>query len=146
MILKFWSWRDISVTSNATCLKIVPNTNASFVYTPLWQVLCNLKEWPKIHPKTAIPSKYWPIKQPVHMRDLTIETWTVSAINFHGCSLFISKPICPVDMANFLYDLGYLDHWMHGYAIVSYNQILDHMKCWPAHSAVATAVLKVKYI
>ena len=37
MILKFWSWRDISVTSNnATCLKIVQNTNTFFcifVYT-----------------------------------------------------------------------------------------------------------------
>ena len=39
MIRKFWSWRDISITSNATCQKIVPN-NIIFVYTPLWQVLC----------------------------------------------------------------------------------------------------------
>ena len=36
MILKFWSWSDIYVTSNATCLKIVPN--AFFVHAPLWQV------------------------------------------------------------------------------------------------------------
>ena len=33
MILKFWSWRDISVTSNAACLKIVPNNNILFFYT-----------------------------------------------------------------------------------------------------------------
>ena len=33
--LKYSTWRDISVTSNATCLKIAPNTNTFFVYTPL---------------------------------------------------------------------------------------------------------------
>ena len=35
---------------------------------------------------------------------------------------------------------------MYGYATVSYNQILDHLKFWPAHTAVTTAVLKVKKI
>ena len=72
MILKFWSWCDISVTSNTICLKIVPYNNIFFVYTPLWQVLCNLKEWPEIYAETAIPSMHWPIKQTVHIRDLTI--------------------------------------------------------------------------
>ena len=72
MILKFWSWRDISVTRNATCLKIVPNNNIFFVYTPLWQVLCNLKERPENYPKTAVPSMHWPIRLTVHKRDLTI--------------------------------------------------------------------------
>ena len=38
IILKFWSWHDISVTSNATCLKIKPNNNVLFVDTPLWNV------------------------------------------------------------------------------------------------------------
>ena len=33
---------------------------------------------------------------------------------------------------------------MYGYATVSYKQILDPLKFWPAHSAVTTAVLKVK--
>ena len=33
---------------------------------------------------------------------------------------------------------------MHGYATVSYNQILDHLQFWPAHTAVTTAVSKVK--
>ena len=58
--------------------------------------------------------------------------------------MFIRKPLCPVDMANFLHDLGFLGPWMYGYATVSYNQILDHLKFWPAQSAVTTAVLKVK--
>ena len=66
---------------------------------------------------------HWPIKQTVHIRDLIIQTIAVSAILFHGCSLFIHKPACPVHMANFLYDLGFLGPWMYGYAIVSYNQI-----------------------
>ena len=35
---------------------------------------------------------------------------------------------------------------MYGYATVSYNQLLDHLKFWPAHSAVTTAVLKVKIV
>ena len=33
---------------------------------------------------------------------------------------------------------------MYDYANVSYKQILDPLKFWPAHSAVTTAVLKVK--
>ena len=72
MILKFWSWRDISVTSKATCLKIVLNNNIFFVYTPLYQALCNFNERPENDPKTAIPSMHWPIKQTVHIRDLTV--------------------------------------------------------------------------
>ena len=35
---------------------------------------------------------------------------------------------------------------MYGYATVSYNHILDHLKFWPAHTAVTTPVLKVKKI
>ena len=145
MILKFWSWCDISVTSNATCLKIVPNTNTFFVYTLLWQVLCNLKEWPEIYPETAIPSMHWHIKQTVHIRDLTTQTRAVPAIRFHGCAMSIRKPIHPVNMANFLHDLGFLGPWIYGYTSFSYNQILDNLKFWPAHSAITTAVLKVKY-
>ena len=144
MILKFWSWRDISVTSNTTCLKNVPNTNTFFFYTPLWQVLCNLKEPPEIYHETAIPSMHWHIKQSVHIRGLTIQTRAVSAICFHGCSMFIHQSICPVNMANFLYDLGFLGPWMYGYTTDSYNQILDRLKFWQAHSAVTTVVLKVK--
>ena len=104
MILKFWSWRDISATSNATCLNIVPNNSIVFVYTPLWQVLCNLKERPEIYPETAIPSMHWLIKQTVHIRDLTILTRAVSATRFYGCSMFIRKSICPVHMAKFVGD------------------------------------------
>ena len=139
-------WEPCSVTSNATCLKIVPNANTFFVYTTLWQVLLNSKERPEIYPETAILSMQWHIKQTVHIRDLTIQTRTVSAIRFHGCSMLIRKPICPVNMANFLYDLGFLCPWMHGYAAVSFNQILDHLMFWPAHSAVTTAVIKVKIL
>ena len=47
-------------------------------------------------------------------------------------------------MATFLYDLGFLGPWMYGYATVSYTQILDHLKFWPAHSDLTTTVLKVK--
>ena len=72
MILKFWSWCDISVTSNATCLKIVQTNNIFFVYTLLWHVWCNSKEWPETCPKTAMPSMHWPIKQIVHVWDVTI--------------------------------------------------------------------------
>ena len=146
MILKFWSWRDISETSNATCLKIVPNTNTFFVYTPLWQVLCNSKERPEIYPETAIPSMHWHIKQTVHIRDLKIQTRAVSAILFHGCSMFIRKPIFLVNIMNFLYDLGFLGPWMHGYATVSYNQIFDHLTFWPAHSVVNNSCVKGKNI
>ena len=35
---------------------------------------------------------------------------------------------------------------MYGYATVSYNQILDHLKFSPAHTALTLAVLKVKKI
>ena len=35
---------------------------------------------------------------------------------------------------------------MYGYATASYNQILDHLKFWPAHTAVKTAALKLKMI
>ena len=33
---------------------------------------------------------------------------------------------------------------MYGYATASYNQNLDHLKFWQAHTVVKTAVLKVK--
>ena len=56
------------------------------------------------------------------------------------------NPICSEDMANFLYDLDFLGPWMYGYATVSYNQILDHLKFWPAFTAITTAVLKVKIV
>ena len=49
-------------------------------------------------------------------------------------------------MANFLYDLGFLGHFMYDYATVSYNQTLDHLKFWPALSAITTALLKVKIV
>ena len=146
MILKFWSWCDISVTSNATCLKIVPHNNIFFVCTLLWHVLCNLKERLEIYPKTVMPSMHWPIKQTVHVRDVKILTSAVSAFRLYGCSMIIRKPICSEDMANFLYDLGFLGPWMYGYATVSYYQILDHLKFWPALTAVTTAVLKVKIV
>ena len=58
------------------------------------------------------------------MRDLIIQTIAVSAIRFHGCSIFIHKSTCPVHMATFLYDLGFLGPLMYSYATVSYNQIL----------------------
>ena len=51
---------------------------------------------------------------------------------------------CPVNMANFLYHLGFLGPWMYGYATVSYYQIMDHLKFGPAHTAITTDVLKVK--
>ena len=35
---------------------------------------------------------------------------------------------------------------MYGYASVSYNQNLNHLKFWPTLTAVATAVLKVKIV
>ena len=47
-------------------------------------------------------------------------------------------------MANFLYDLGFLGPLMYGYATVSYNQIFDQLKFWPAKTAITTAVLTVK--
>ena len=99
------------------------------------QVLCNLKERPEIYSKTVIPSMHWPIKQTVHIRDLIIQTIAVSAIRFHGCSIFIHKPTCPVHMANFLYDLGFLGPLMYGYATVSYNQILTNWSFdWNCHN------------
>ena len=58
--------------------------------------------------------------------------------------MIIPKPICSEDMANF--DLGFLSLWMYGYAAVSYNQILNHLKFWLTLTAVATAVLKVQNV
>ena len=76
----------------------------------------------------------------------TPQFWQVPSQHFvfYGCSMIIPKPICFEDMANFLYDLGFLGLWMHGYATVSYNQILNHLRLWPTLTAVGTAVLKVK--
>ena len=144
MILKFWSWCDITVTCDATCLEIVPHDDILFVYTQLRHVLCSLKERPEIYPKTGMPSIHWPIKQTAHVRGATILTSAVLAFRFYGCSMIIPKPIYSEDMANFLYDLGFLALWMYGYATVSYNQILNHLKLRPSLNAVATAVLKVK--
>ena len=33
---------------------------------------------------------------------------------------------------------------MHGYATVSYNQILDHLQFWTTHIAVTAAVSRLK--
>ena len=60
--------------------------------------------------------------------------------------MIIRNPIYSEDMANFLYDLGFLGPSMYGYAAVSFNQILDHLKFWPAPAAVTTAVWKVKIV
>ena len=89
-----------------------------------WKVLCNLKEQLEIYPETVIPTMHWPIKQTVHIIDLIIQIIAVSAIHFHGCSIFIHKPTCPVHLVNFLHDMDFLGPWMYGYATVSYNQIL----------------------
>ena len=144
MILKFWSWCYISVTFDATCLKIVQHNNILFIYTLFWHVWYKLMERPKIYTKTNMPSMQWAIKQTVHVRDATILTSAVSAFRFYGCLMIIRKPICSEDMANFLYDLDFLGPWMYGFATVSYNQISDHLKFWPILTAVTTAVLKVK--
>ena len=48
-------------------------------------------------------------------------------------------------MANILYDLSFLDPWIYGCATVSYNEILVHLKFWPALAAVLPAVLKVNF-
>ena len=60
--------------------------------------------------------------------------------------MIISKAVCSGDMTNFLYDLGFLGLLMYGYATVSYNQNLNHLKFWPTLTAVATAALKVKNV
>ena len=60
--------------------------------------------------------------------------------------MIIRKAICYEYMANFPYDLGCLGPLMYGYATVSYNQILDHLKLRPAFTAITTAVLKVKIV
>ena len=49
-------------------------------------------------------------------------------------------------MANFLFDLGFLGPLMYGYATISYNQTLDHLKFLSALTAVTTAVLMVKIV
>ena len=75
-----------------------------------------------------MPSMHRTIKQTVHVRDATILTSAVSTFRFYGCSMIICKPICSEDMAKFLYDLSFLGPSMYGYATVSYDQILDHLK------------------
>ena len=49
-------------------------------------------------------------------------------------------------MANPPCDLGFLGPSMHGYATVSYNQTLDHLKFRLAHTVVTAAVLRVKIV
>ena len=56
--------------------------------------------------------------------------------------MFTRKPICE-HMVNFLYDLAFLVPLMYGYATVSYEQLFDHLKLWPAQTAITIAVLKV---
>ena len=141
---KFRSWNVTRKCNMQHALKFYNNNNILFVYTMLYQVLCYLNEWTVIYPEIAIHLMHWPIKQSVHIRDLTIKTRAVSAIRFYGVSMFIPGPICPVHMSNFLYDLGFLGPWMYCYANVSYNQILDHLKFWSTHTTVTTVVLKVK--
>ena len=58
--------------------------------------------------------------------------------------MFIQKSICPVNMVKFLYDLEFLDPQMYGYATSSYNQILDHLKFWLAHTAAKNSCFKGK--
>ena len=87
-----------------------------------------------------------PLKQTLHVRDATISTSAISAFRFYGCSMIIRKPIYSEDMAYFLYDLSFLGLWMYGYATFSFNQIFNHLKFWPAFTAVATTVLKVKIV
>ena len=123
MILKFWSLCDISVTCDATCLKILPHNNIFFVYTLLWHVSCNIKERPEIYPKTVMPSMHWPINQTVHVRGATLLTSAVSAFRFYGCSMIIRNP-------NMFWRYGELSIWF-GFsrplndrlATVGYNQI-----------------------
>ena len=94
----------------------------------------------------SFPKQPCPIKQTVHVWDVTIQSRAVSAFQFYGCPMFIRKPKCSEDMANFLYDLSFLGPWIYGYATVSYNQILDHLKFWPTLTAITTALLKVKLV
>ena len=75
-----------------------------------------------------MPSKHWPIKQTVHVRDATILTNAVSAFSFYGCPMIICKPIYSEDTADFLYDLDSLGPSMYGYATASYTRISDHLK------------------
>ena len=58
--------------------------------------------------------------------------------------IFIRKPICSAHMANFLYELGFLGPRMYGYATVSYSQMFDPLKFWPAHTVETTDVLELK--
>ena len=146
MMIKIWFWCNISVTSSATCLKIVPNNNILFVYTLLWHVVCNLKERLDIYPKTAM-----------HLNALTyqVDYACLRHHNLDKSSLSISFLwlLSVHSLANmfwrygqFLYDLSFLGPLMYGYATVSYNLTFDNLKFWPALTAITTGVLKVKIV
>ena len=49
-------------------------------------------------------------------------------------------------MANFQYDLGCLGPFMYGYATVTYNLNLGHLKLLTALAAVTKPVFKVKLV
>ena len=59
--------------------------------------------------------------------------------------MLIRKSICSEDMTSFPYHLGLLCPLMYGYATVSYNQTLDHLKFRLTLTVITTAILKVKF-
>ena len=103
-ILKFWFWGNISVTSDATRLKIVPNKITFFVYTPFWQVLCNFKERLKIYPEIATPqctdlSSRLCILETSQFRQETSQRFVFMATQCSSISqyvLYISRTFCMI--------------------------------------------------
>ena len=64
MFLKFWSLRDIFVTSSATFLKIVPNKYIFYVFILVWQSTSELREVGALLNRFKASSKifYWPFQ------------------------------------------------------------------------------------
>ena len=118
MILKFWSWCDISVTSDATCLKIVPHNNIFFVYTPCsdmyyvtWR--SDRKSIPNSHALNALA--YQADGACCRHQNLYKSSISISflwLLNAHS-SASMSE-----NMANLPYILGFIGPLMYGYATV----------------------------
>ena len=139
MILKFWSWCDISVTCNATCLKIVYiiyslsiHCSDMFYVTWIEGATENLSQ--SSHALNALT-----YQEDCACKDATLLTSAGSAFCFMAAKwTSVSQYVLKFGELSIWF--GFLSPWMYGSETVSYNQNLDLLKFWPALTAVTTAV------
>ena len=146
MILKFWSWCNIPVTSETTCLKIFYqiiisslSIHCSDMFDVTWR-----------SDRKYIPKQPCPQCTDISSRLCMLETSQFRQEQPHHFDFLATQCSSVRQYAlkiwRTFYDLSFLDPWIYGYATVSYNQILEHLKFWPAPTAFTTAVLKVNFV